>query len=79
MALAKQCDRCGNFYENYGGENVESNGIAYIYKGRDCSFHRVHETFDLCQDCLDKLYKFMKNEADVVDYPEEEDQSTLLA
>lgn len=79
MALAKQCDRCGNFYEHYGKEEDKSNGMAFIYKGKDCSFYRLHKTFDLCPDCLDNLDKFIRNISDVVDYPEEEDKSTLLA
>lgn len=79
MALAKKCDRCGNFYEHYGKEEYEPNGMAFIYKGKDCSFHKIHKIFDLCPDCLGKLDKFIRNVADVEDYPEWEDQSTLLA
>ena len=53
MANAKKCDRCGEYYDEpdsncIGGINIVPVSEGTIY------------TFDLCEDCLENLYDFLR-------------------
>ena len=61
MSLAIKCDRCGKYFDKYvskrsiDGKFVR--GIKIFTSGsyREC---------DLCEDCVEDLYKFMNIEDD---------------
>ena len=61
MSLAIKCDRCGKYFDKYApkrsidGKFVR--GIKIFTSGsyREC---------DLCEDCVEDLYKFMNIEED---------------
>lgn len=62
---AKKCDRCGKFYESYDGSREfkntkRSNAVILIDSDLD-NKHWYHESFDLCQNCMRKLEKFIEN------------------
>lgn len=70
MAKAYQCDRCMQYYtENkeipMGGTDTILSGIKYVVKkaGQDPKDGR---NFELCDDCLKKIYDFMGFRADFV-------------
>ena len=56
MSFAVKCDRCGNYFDKYGrkrfinGEFVR--GIKIFTSG-------PYREFDLCENCVEDLYKFM--------------------
>lgn len=60
MAKACKCDRCGKFYQDH----IKENGGKFI----DCNFVKgvriftnfAFKDYDLCDECIDELYKFMK-------------------
>lgn len=63
MANAKKCDRCGSFYienETIPSEYVVNSILGGVntvtVKGNS------DEHFDLCDSCLEKLFKFLNNE-----------------
>lgn len=70
MARAMKCDRCGKFYAYYDG-NIEfknselSNGVILINRDLDNGYWE-RKSYDLCIDCMRKLEKFIKNDADMV-------------
>lgn len=73
MAEAKKCDRCGRFYEtNSSHETVGRiyngiiGGIATASRGGSAD-----KWFDLCDDCILDLLKFMKG-AKVIEVPQQE-------
>ena len=65
MARAKKCDRCGNFYEK---------NELYITSGKvscstiggvattDAFYRNVDKKYDLCDDCIVELFRFLNNE-----------------
>lgn len=62
MAIAKQCDRCKEFYKPYltGYECGKFNGIRKIrtddYDNK-ITYHS--KTIDLCEDCMDEFLKWL--------------------
>ena len=61
MADAKKCDRCGKYYMD--GEKrytVDSFHVGYI---KLMSVNGNHiDTYDLCDDCVKKLMRYMNHE-----------------
>ena len=63
MAKARQCDRCGNFYT----ENCKHQPVKPIHKNYSiCGIQTTldygmywDEYYDLCDDCLEKLFAFL--------------------
>lgn len=57
MSLARKCDICGKFYENYGKSNIgnlfnEPNTIEFIYAGHsDMRLNR----YDCCPECMAEI------------------------
>ena len=62
MALAKKCDRCGNFYEPYNMTNDSKNinGIMTLNLDNLKKYYS-HEPLDLCPECKDAFEEWMKN------------------
>ena len=59
MAEAKKCDRCGKYYDTNKGKSIR--GI-YVNSIKIIAGSSLHMSLDLCDDCIDKLYKFLKLE-----------------
>lgn len=51
MALAKQCDRCGAFYQQKVSPNIQI---------RKYTYQRDYFDIDLCPDCQKKLETWLK-------------------
>lgn len=69
MARAMKCDRCGKLYEYYAGykefkNSEKANGFLLIDRDADFSYWS-RRSYDLCQDCMRKLIKFIKNDDDI--------------
>ena len=65
---AKKCDRCGNFYGKYKGlPFIEGGGDDryYCYMSIESDPYKKH--FDLCPDCMEKLYSFLRNDDKEID------------
>lgn len=70
MARANKCDRCGKLYEHYDGGKIfkdseKANGVMLIDRDLDNEYWPLN-SYDLCPDCMRKLEKFIKNDADMV-------------
>lgn len=65
MALAKKCDRCGKFYEQYTVESPNKDGkinsIETIKRDPDGTVDRVNRMYDLCPECMDSFIYWMKS------------------
>lgn len=63
MSLARKCDICGKFYENYGKSNMgnlfnEPNTIEFIYAGHsDMRLNR----YDCCPACMGEITRVINN------------------
>lgn len=57
MANVRKCDRCGSYYEKIQNEPINEftwQGVRVINGNIKNS-----KVFDLCDECLDKLHKFL--------------------
>ena len=54
--LCKKCDRCGTVYEN------EDKACERIYRIITPGYPYDDSFVDLCDDCYQKLYEFLKGE-----------------
>lgn len=63
MALARKCDRCGNFYNpNISRTNKgEFNALKLINRYLTDDFYSIR-IYDLCSDCLDSFIKWLNND-----------------
>lgn len=56
MSFAIKCDRCGKYYDKYGGKrSIDGSfvrGIRIFTSG-------PHIECDLCENCIEDLYEFM--------------------
>lgn len=53
MANAKKCDRCGAYCDEPGSKRIGGINIIPVSEG-------TIYTFDLCEDCLEDLYNFLR-------------------
>lgn len=61
MANAKKCDRCGAYYDhNNGVESIRGNFVVGVKVVTTIDVS--HKSFDLCDDCIEKLYGFLRME-----------------
>lgn len=59
MAAARKCDRCKKFYEkNNGGKSIN----GYFVRTIKICTTGPYEELDLCDDCIEALYKFLNKE-----------------
>lgn len=81
--LARKCDRCGGFYETYGGgsilnNNMQANAIRFIDVDKTGGIINK-KVFDLCPECMELMQRFIKNEIEelggIYVYPSNEQQS----
>ena len=62
MALAKKCDRCGKFYEEYNTKNDGKNINGILLLNIDChEKYYTHGPIDLCPDCKDSFKEWLTN------------------
>ena len=61
----RKCDRCGEFYEEYGVKfaGSEPNGILYATLYDDRTYYSS-KSFDLCPECMDELKKWIGSDDD---------------
>lgn len=64
MALAKKCDRCGNYYDVQYTNQFDWPTIRYRDR-KTTSFTTDDERYDLCPDCEAKFEEWMKNTRNV--------------
>ena len=62
MSMVKKCDRCGcyfdyNRYEHIYNEHIGERIVTGIQIKYDCTHHKTN--YDLCDNCLDKLFNFL--------------------
>ena len=64
MALAKKCDRCGKFYEQYTAVNQTGvyNAVSKIRRFPNGTIGSFDTAIDLCPDCMAAFEKFIKDE-----------------
>lgn len=70
MAIAKKCDRCGNYYD----ANTKYNGtLSSLCTGHICGLYTLnsrgfdyeqeeHIRYDLCDKCLESFYDWLEGE-----------------
>lgn len=63
MANAKRGDRCGKFYMN-DDSRFKSRGIYVDYISLISKNGSVIDKYDLCNDCLEHLVKWLHNETE---------------
>lgn len=56
MANAKKCDRCGKYYDRNHAKSMNGNFVTSISINSPPQYRRV---FDLCDECIVDLYKFL--------------------
>ena len=63
MAIAKKCDRCGLYYDEYNNKNnaEKINGINLLIIDSDNRYFS-HGPRDLCPACSNELMKWLKKE-----------------
>lgn len=62
MSIAKKCDRCGKFYEEYNAKPNEYkvNGFCLVTIRTEHSSYK-HPWQDLCKDCMSELICWFLN------------------
>ena len=61
MALAKKCDRCGKFYDEYNFAKDDKNINGIMTLNLDAQDHYyTHKPLDLCPSCKDSFEKWLK-------------------
>lgn len=65
MAIARKCDRCGQYYDKnskHETSNKVYNGIIGGVATTDAFLKNVDKNYDLCDDCIGELFRFLNNE-----------------
>ena len=80
--LARKCDRCGDFYEPYNGEELFKDGeMANNVQFRNFYNDRYYymKKYDLCPKCMELMQRFINNEIEelggIYVYPSNEKES----
>ena len=55
---AKKCDRCGQYYEPYPGQDYGARKTNMIALQNDCKLQDVAD-IDLCPACMEKQIRFL--------------------
>lgn len=58
---ARQCDRCGNLYKEYGIEKRDNNAVMLVSLNMDGGYLEDIPK-DLCPECLEEFKTFMEGE-----------------
>lgn len=65
MAEAKKCDRCGKYYDaNRGPKSIEGAYVTGISINAHTKLVHHHCDFDFCDECVNKLYRFLLGHED---------------
>lgn len=64
MALAKRCDRCGEFYEPYDkltpDKSSRVNAIRLASFNSDGTLHLNVRNYDICPYCMDSFFHWLR-------------------
>ena len=61
MALAKKCDRCGVFHDNYNeAQNPEQINAIMTLNTDKYNKYYSNKKYNLCPDCEQDFWKWMK-------------------
>lgn len=63
MALARKCDVCGKFYEPYGLQVGDKNGIKFVRTNSDLTISNL-DKLDCCKECLAAIEDAIENRKD---------------
>ena len=65
MALAKKCDRCGKFYDEYNftKDDKNINGIMTLNLDEQDHYY-THKPLDFCPSCKDSFEKWLNKKGD---------------
>lgn len=65
MALAKKCDRCGKFYDEYNSaeDDKNINGIMTLNIDKQGRYYK-HKPLDLCPFCKCLFEKWLNKKGD---------------
>ena len=65
MALAKKCDRCGKFYDeyNFAKDDKNINGIMTLNLDEHDDYY-AHDPLDLCPSCKDSFEKWLNKKGE---------------
>ena len=67
MALAKKCDRCGKFYDEYNFANDDKNINGIMTLNLDAQDHYyTHKALDLCPSCKDSYEKWLNKKREKI-------------
>ena len=62
MAMAKKCDRCGAFYENYTTQRSKKEGRVNTIQTKETDENGniafTVNTYDLCPDCMKEFFSW---------------------
>jgi hypothetical protein len=66
MSLARKCDICGKYYENYGKSSMgnlfnEPNSIKLIFEGYGSTSEMTINRYDCCPECMAEITKVINN------------------
>lgn len=64
MAIARRCDRCGSYYNEYNTKQNSAekiNGINLLNIDSNNNYF-THGPYDLCPACSNELMKWLKKE-----------------
>lgn len=61
MAVAKKCDICGSFYENYNMKDSEKNPNGFMLVNLDDKRkYFVHNAKDCCPNCMASILAYIE-------------------
>ena len=65
MSLAKKCDRCGKFYDeyNFARDDKNINGIMTLNLDDQDDYY-AHDPLDLCPSCKDSFEKWLNKKGE---------------
>ena len=61
MALAKECDACGDFFK-FSSDDTKPNGITLGWFNQNGVMAKSIVKKELCPNCLDKIDKILNGE-----------------
>lgn len=57
MSLAKKCDICGKYYEDYSMvfKNEKINAFVFVETDEECRYDCIKDGTDCCPECLSSI------------------------
>ena len=62
MSLAKKCNVCGKYYENYSMEfeNDEINAFVFVETDEVCRYDCIKDAVDCCPQCMSSIVRYIR-------------------